>query len=269
VRLGPDTRALVTGGSKGIGRATVEALAARGCTVGVVARNAEQVDAMVSELAGRGGKLVPLPADIGVRAQAESAVKRFVDEAGGLDLLVSNAGIAHYGPFRDLPLEEAERMTQVNWLGTVYTVAAALPQMLDRASGWIAIVSSAAAHRSFPWAAVYGATKAAQKGFLEALRHELSGTGVGVTGVYPGEVKTHLHDEDRAHERMPDWYRPHAAIAPTRVATGILNAVENESAAVYVPPLTRLLRIAHGLSPALADAILRSILGRTAAPARN
>jgi short-subunit dehydrogenase len=160
-------------------------------------------------------------------------------------------------------------MTQVNWLGTVYTVAAALPQMLDRASGWIVIVSSAAGHRSFPWAAVYGATKAAQKGFLEALRHELSGTGVGVTGVYPGQVKTHLHDEDRAYERMPDWYRPQAAIAPARVADGILNAVERESAAVYVPPLMRLLRIAHGVSPALANAMLRSILGRTAAPSRN
>ena len=54
---------------------------------------------------------------------------------------------------------------------------------------------------------MYGATKFAQRGFLEALRHELSGTGVGVTGVYPGEVETHLHDDDRAAGRMPDWHR--------------------------------------------------------------
>jgi NADP-dependent 3-hydroxy acid dehydrogenase YdfG len=158
-------------------------------------------------------------------------------------------------------------MTRVNWLGTVYTVGAALPEMLDRASGWIVVVSSAAAHRSFPSAAVYGATKAAQNGFLHALRHELSGTGIGVTGVYPGEVKTHLHDDDRSHARMPDWYRAGAAIAPSRVASEIVAAVERERAAVYVPPVTRLLRIAHGLSPKLADRMLRVIMNRSAAPA--
>jgi short-subunit dehydrogenase len=269
VQLGADTRALVTGASKGIGRATAEALAARGSSVGLVARGAQELEALAVELRGRGSNAIPCPADVGVRAEAERAVSTFVDQTGGIDLLVANAGVAHYGPFRDLPVEEAERMTRVNWLGTVYLVAAALPHMLDRASGWIVIVSSAAGHRSFPWAAVYGATKAAQKGFLEALRHELSGTGVGVTGVYPGEVKTHLHDDDRAGERMPDWYRPRAAIAPARVAEEMLKAVEQERSAVYVPPLTRLLRIAHGLSPSLADAMLRTIMGGTAAPARR
>jgi short-subunit dehydrogenase len=258
---------LVTGASRGIGRASAEAFADRGCVVGLVARDAEQLDALAGELDGRASSATALPADVGDRVAVEAAIARFVEQAGGIDVLVANAGIAYYGPFRDLPPEEAERMTRVNWLGTVYTVGAALPHMLDRASGWIVIVSSAAGHRSFPWAAVYGATKAAQSGFLQALRHELSGTGVGITGVYPGQVKTHLHDDDRAHERMPDWYRSGAAIAPSRVAGEILAAVENERAAVYVPPITRLLRIAHGVSPKLADRMLRVIMNRTAAPA--
>jgi len=120
-----------------------------------------------------------------------------------------------------------------------------------------------------PWAAVYGATKAAQKGFLEALHHELSGTGVGVTGVYPGEIATHLHDDNRAHGRLPDWYREGAAIAPQTVGRAILSAVEEERRAVYVPPSTRLLRIVHGVSPSLADRMLRVMLGRTAAPASD
>jgi uncharacterized protein len=258
---------LVTGASRGIGRAVAEAFADRGCAVGLVARSSEELDALAEELGGRASSAITLAADVGDRGAVEAAIARFAEEAGGIDVLVANAGIAHYGPFRDLPPEEAERMTRVNWLGTVYTVGAALPQMLERASGWIVVVSSAAAHRSFPWAAVYGATKAAQNGFLQALRHELSGTGVGITGVYPGMVKTHLHDDDRAHERMPGWYQPGAAISPPRVAHEIVAAVENERAAVYVPPLTRLLRIANGLSPKLADRMLRVIMNRTAAPA--
>jgi NADP-dependent 3-hydroxy acid dehydrogenase YdfG len=266
VRVGADTRVLVTGASRGIGRATAEAFAGRGCTLGIVARSAGELDDLASGLRGRAASVKPLAADVTDREQVAAAVGRFVEEAGAIDVVVVNAGVAHYGLFRDLPLDEAERMTGVNWLGTLYTVAAALPTMLERGSGRIVIVSSAAAHRSFPSAAVYGGTKAAQHAFLQALRHELAGTGIGVTGVYPGEVKTHLHDDDRANERMPEWYRPKEAIAPDRVAQGIVAAVERERESVYVPPITRLLRIANGLSPALADGMLRLLRGRSAAP---
>ncbi len=261
------TRVLVTGASRGIGRAVAEAVAARGCVVGLVARNADELAQLASELEPRAQSVMTIPADVGNRSEIEGAVDAFREQHGGIDLIVANAGVAHYAPFRELPVEEAERMTRVNWLGTVYTVAAALPQMLERHNGWIVITSSAAAHRTFPSAAVYGATKAAQSGFLQALRHELAGTGVGITGVYPGEVKTHLHDDDHSHERMPDWYRSGAAIPPTRVAEEIVAAVEKERPAVYVPPLTRLLRIVHGISPKLADRMLRVIMNRTAAPA--
>jgi len=87
-------------------------------------------------------------------------------------------------------------------LGTINTVRAGLDQMLDRAAGHIVVISSGAGLRAFPWAAVYGATKAADKGFAEALRHELSGTGVSVSTIYPGEVQTSLHSEAT---QLPDW----------------------------------------------------------------
>ena len=104
-------------------------------------------------------------------------------------------------------------MSEVNWHGTLRTVHFGLPHLLDRANGHVVVVSSGAALRSFPWAAVYGGTKAAQRMFAEALRHELSGTGVSLTTVYPGEIATHLHDHEK--DRMPDWYRggPSAASA--------------------------------------------------------
>jgi short-subunit dehydrogenase len=268
VQLGRDTRVLVTGTSRGIGRCVATELAARGCVVGLVARSADELDAVAGELRTRGGRGLPLPADVGERSQIEGAVARFAEEAGGLDVVIANAGVAYYGPFSLAPVEEAERMTRTNWMGTVYTVKAALPLLLGGARGHIAIVSSAAGHRAFPWAAVYGATKFAQRGFAEALRHELSGTGVGVTGIYPGVVETHLHDDDRAHERMPDWHTPRLAIRPERVARAIVEGIEQEKRAVFVPPSARILAAVHGLSPSLADRLLRAIIGGTAAPAR-
>ena len=135
--------------------------------------------------------------------------------------------------------------------------------MLDRARGHLVILSSGAGIRAFPWAAVYGATKAADRGFAEALRHELSGTGVSVTTVFPGEVETGLH----AHERalLPDWRENENELPPQRVADAIVEAVESDARAVYVPGLVRLLGL-NGLAPRLTDRLLARIRGRTAAP---
>ncbi len=122
MQLRPGMRAFVTGGSRGIGAALARELAGGGLVVGVAARSAAGLDALVAALPGSGH--VALGCDVASRASVEAAVTRFVAEAGRLDLLVANAGITHYAPFADAPVEAAERMTQVNWLGTVYTVHA-------------------------------------------------------------------------------------------------------------------------------------------------
>jgi NADP-dependent 3-hydroxy acid dehydrogenase YdfG len=265
VRIDGSTRALVTGASRGIGRAVAEALAARGATVGLVARSGDEVEALAAELTG---DHVPLPCDVADRAAVERAVEAFAAAAGGLDLVVANAGIARTGPFREVGVEAVEEMTAVNWLGTVYTVGAALPRLFDRAHGHIVIVSSGAANRAFPWTAGYAATKAAQRMFGEALRHELSGTGVSLTLVYPGEIATALHAHER--ERMPDWYRGGAAGAPAEaLAARILEGVERDARAVHFPPLVRVLGAVHGVSPGLADRLLRTLRGAAAAPRRD
>lgn len=262
MRIDATSRALVTGASRGIGRAVAASLAARGATVGLAARSAGELEQLAAELPGTHHAL---PCDVGVRAEVEAAVQRFIASAGGLDVVVANAGIAHYGPVHALDVEAAERMTQVNWLGTLYTVKAALPHLLGRAHGHIVIVSSGAGLRSFPWAAVYGATKAAQRGFGEAMRHELSGSGVGLTVVYPGEIASHLHDHEKAS--MPDWYRGGPDAVPAqRLAEAMLAAVEADARALYHPRLVRVLGAAHGISPKLADRVLRVLRGGTAAP---
>jgi short-subunit dehydrogenase len=219
-----------------------DAFAARGCEVGRVSRSGE------------------LAADVADADSIAAAVSGF----GVVDVLVANAGIAHYLPFKDMPLANAEELTRVNWMGTVHTVRAVLPGMLERRSGRIAIVSSGAGIRSFPNAAVYGATKAAQRGFGEALRHELKGTGVGLTMVYPGQIHTALHDHER--ERMPAWYKPERTSPPEPLAEAIVAGVEKGSREVFYPRNVRLLRIVHGMRPGLADLMLRRIMDRSAAP---
>jgi short-subunit dehydrogenase len=259
MRIDATTRALITGASRGIGRELARALAARGAAVGVLARSADARDL--------GPRAVALPADVGDRAQVEAAVERFIEQAGGLDLVVANAGIAHYGPFLQQDVELVEAMTRVNWLGTVYTVNAALGHLVERASGHIVIVSSGAGLRAFPSAAAYGATKAAQRAFAEALRHELSGAGVSVTTVFPGEIATHLHDHEK--DSLPDWYRSGQRAADAgRLAAAVLRAVERDRRSVSYPPAVRLLGL-NGIAPRFADAVVRRLRGETAAPRRD
>jgi short-subunit dehydrogenase len=259
MRIDATTRALVTGASRGIGLELARALAARGAAVGLLARTAEVQDL--------GARAVALPADVGDRAQVEAAVERFIAEAGGLDLVVANAGIAHYGPFLSQDISLVEDMTRVNWLGTVYTVRAALGHLVDRASGHIVIVSSGAGLRAFPWAAGYGATKAAQRAFAEALRHELSGTGVSVTTVYPGEIASHLHDHEK--DSLPDWYHAgERAASAERLAQAVLRGVEKDRRSVAYPGFVRLLGL-NGIAPRLSDSIIRRLRGGTAAPRRD
>jgi short-subunit dehydrogenase len=265
MQIAPGTRALITGASRGIGRALAEALAARGAVLGLAARSTGELDALAARLPGEHHVL---QCDVADAASVQAAVDGFVAATGGLDLLVANAGITHYGPFRDQSLQELQAMTDVNWNGTLYTVHAGLPHLLAGAHGHIVVVSSGAALRSFPGAAVYGATKAAQRMFAEALRHELSGTGVSLTVVYPGEIATRLHDHEK--ERMPAWYRGGPDARPaSELAEKVLAGIEADARAVHHPPLVRLLGALHNLSPRSSDALLRRLRGTTAAPRRD
>jgi short-subunit dehydrogenase len=130
----------------------------------------------------------------------------------------------------------------------------------------VVVVSSGAGLRAFPSAAVYGATKAANRAFAEALRHELSGTGVSVSTVFPGEVATDLHEGREA--RLPDWRDSDEAIPAGDVATAIMEAVEGDQRAVYVPRQVRILGL-NGVAPRLTDRLLATVRGGTAAPRRD
>ena len=258
VEIGSGTRVLVTGASRGIGEAIARAFAARGCTLGLVARRSGPLEELAAELPGSGH--AALEGDVADPDSIAGAVERF----GDVDVLVANAGLTHYRPFTELSLEEAREMNDVNWLGTIHTVKAALPRMIERRRGHIVVVSSGGGVRGFPHAAVYNGTKAAQRGFAEALRHELHDSGVSVTTVYPGEIETSLHDHELDH--MPDWYRMDRRAPAGPLGEQVVDAVESDRRELFYPPLVRALRVVNGISPRLGDLMLRRILGRSVAP---
>jgi 3-oxoacyl-[acyl-carrier protein] reductase len=260
VEIGAGTRVLITGASRGLGRSIAEAFGYRGATLGLVARTDTELQSLAGELPHADHKI--LVADASDRRQMAAAIDAFAP----VEVVVANAGVARYLNFPELPLDEAERMTNVNWLGTLYTIQPALAGMIERGYGSVVIVSSGAGLRAFPQASVYGATKAAQLVFARALRHELDGTGVNVTIVLPGELETHLHDHQR--DELPDWRQDKYAMPARPLAERIVKAVEKGEPEVYYPGSIKALRIFQGVSPMIADRVLRLMRGKAAAPRR-
>jgi NADP-dependent 3-hydroxy acid dehydrogenase YdfG len=197
------TVALVTGASSGIGEATARALAARGSTVALVARRADRLDALARELREAGGTALEIEADITGREAAEAAVQRTVDELGRLDILVNNAGVMLLGPMADAPVEEWERMVELNVLGLMYCAKAALPHLLAAAQDGprqvadMINVSSVAGRIAREGSGVYNATKFGVGAFSESLRQEVTQRHVRVALVEPGAVATELTDHLR------------------------------------------------------------------------
>ena len=173
--------ALVTGASRGIGRAVAHALAEAGVDLGLASRSGDDL--------GLDG-VVARACDVRQPDQVEAAVSATVEEFGRLDILVANAGLGAYGPFLDLPSDQLEEMVDVNVKGTLYAVRAALPHLLESGEADIVTVASEAGRRGLPFEAVYCASKFAQVGFTRALDHELRERGVRCTNVCPGGVAT-------------------------------------------------------------------------------
>ncbi|HLZ38570.1 MAG TPA: SDR family NAD(P)-dependent oxidoreductase, partial [Mycobacteriales bacterium] len=197
------TVALVTGASSGIGAATARRLAAHGASVALVARRADRLHELAREIGDAGGRALPVEADVTQRVDAEAAVRRTVDELARLDVLVNNAGVMLLGPILDAPLEEWERMVQVNLLGALYCAEAALPHLLQAAEGEprrvadLVTVSSVAGRVARLGSGVYNATKHGVGAFSESLRQEVTGRHVRVSLVEPGAVDTELASHNR------------------------------------------------------------------------
>src|ERR1700730_14571633 len=197
------TVALVTGASSGIGDATALALAARGAAASLVARRVERLEALVGRINDGGGKALSIPADVSKHNEATGAVEQTVSELGRLDTLVNNAGVMLLGPALDAPIEEWQRMINVNVLGLLYCTHAALPHLLRAAEDSprrvadLVNISSVAGRETRNGSGVYNATKHGVGAFSDALRKEITTRHVRVSLVEPGAVATELASHNR------------------------------------------------------------------------
>ncbi|MFT8472409.1 SDR family oxidoreductase [Acetobacter persici] len=188
--------ALVTGASSGIGAATARKLAAEGLIVGLAARRAERLEALVADIAQAGGRAVALQTDVTDLGSCKAAVQTLLEQFGRLDVLVNNAGVMPLSDVDSLKVAEWQRMVDVNISGVFNATAAALPQMIAQHSGHIFNMSSIAGRKVFKGLAVYCATKAAITAFSDGLRMEVGPKhAIRVTCIQPGAVKSELYEQ--------------------------------------------------------------------------
>lgn len=187
--------ALITGASSGIGRALAAFFARRGTRVFAAARRADRLEALRRELPE--GALEPVDLDVADSPRVLERIQEIDRGCGGLDLVVANAGVGGETHGRHLSWENLERIIQVNVTGAAATLAAALPRMVERSRGHLVGISSIAAARGMPGHAGYSASKAFLSNLLEGLRIDLAGTGVRVTCVHPGFVKSEMTAQNR------------------------------------------------------------------------
>jgi NADP-dependent 3-hydroxy acid dehydrogenase YdfG len=197
------TVALITGASSGIGAATASALAAQGAAVALAARRKDRLDSLADAIRSDGGTALVIEADVTQQRQAGQAVEHTVSELGRIDTLVNNAGVMLLGPIAGAPLEEWQRMVDLNVLGLLYCAHAALPHLLAAAAGGprqvadMVNVSSVAGRAAQSFNGVYSLTKHGIGAFSESLRQEVGRQYVRVSLVEPGATATELAGHNR------------------------------------------------------------------------
>jgi 2-deoxy-D-gluconate 3-dehydrogenase len=186
--------ALVTGGSKGIGRAIALALADAGADVSLAARGPEDLEKAAREVEERGRRALAVPTDVTDADQCRVLVERTTSELGTLDVLVNNAGAAPFlSTFESARLEGWEKYFRITFTGAVYCTHAAAPVLLEKGTGSVINVASVAAYIASPGLTYYAAAKAALVNFTKTLAREWAPHGVRVNAIAPGFVETEMN----------------------------------------------------------------------------
>lgn len=222
----------VTGASSGIGREIARKLDEAGAIPVLVARRMDKLEETAALLRNNG--VLCLAADVTDYGQVERAVAELLRVHGRIDGWVNNAGAGLFQSFLDMPIDEFERMMDLNYMSLVRCTKAVLPRMLEAGRGVIVNVASAAGKVGSAKAVAYAASKHAAIGFTTSLRAELAGTGVKVCAINPGPVDTpffDLADPSGEYVRNVGWFM----IKPERVAKAVIRALETGKADITLP----------------------------------
>jgi NADP-dependent 3-hydroxy acid dehydrogenase YdfG len=186
--------AIITGAGRGIGRAIARAFAAEGATVVLAARSRADLAAVAAEVREAGGRALAIPTDVTQDTAVEALVEQAATETQRIDILVTSAGLASFGPVADTKPADWDAMLSLNLRAAIMCCRAVLPTMIRQRGGTILNLSSIASRRALPGSAVYTATKAGLEAFSRVLAEELRPHGVRVGVLVPGAVDTPIWD---------------------------------------------------------------------------
>jgi NAD(P)-dependent dehydrogenase (short-subunit alcohol dehydrogenase family) len=223
----PGKRAFITGGGSGLGRAMAAELAGDGWTLGLLDLSAPRLEATAAALTDAGGEVRSYAGDVTDEAFVESSVRDFVQQAGGLDLVVNNAGVAVAGPIDGVSAADWRWITDINLLGVAWGCRAAVPHLRTAGRGLVLNIASSAGFAAAPRMSPYNATKAAVIALTETMAAELQDSGIQASVAMPGFFQTNLLATMRApaeEAAMAQRLMGNSGLDATRAARDILAA---------------------------------------------
>lgn len=218
--------AIVTGGTKGIGRGIAEALVRAGVNVCVSARSRSEIDVTLEALVAlKAGNATGIVSDVCNYSQVKPLFELTVSQFGGLDILINNAGIGLFQTVEEMTPEDFRSVIETNLFGVFYCCHEAIPLMKQRGGGYIINMSSLAGVNAHPKMAAYNASKFGLNGFSEALMQEVRHDNIKVSYIMPGSVNTEFGGDEPSADQ--GWQ-----LQPADIAKVVLDLLQNESRAL-------------------------------------
>jgi NAD(P)-dependent dehydrogenase (short-subunit alcohol dehydrogenase family) len=253
---------VITGASSGIGLVTARRAAEQGARLVLAARNQEALEAVAADIHQRGGQAIHAMADVGDERDMHKVAECAIEQFGGFDTWVNNAGISIYGGVEEVPIADQRQLFDTNYWGVVYGSRVAAKH-LRRRGGVIINIGSVLSDRAIPLQGAYSASKHAVKAFTDALRMELEADGapVSVTLIKPSAIDTPYEQHARNYlDRAPK--NPPPVYAPELVADAILHAAGHRVRDLTVGGGGRLIAAFGGLAPRLSDWVMARVITR-------
>lgn len=255
-----DKVVVLTGGSRGLGKAMARRLADEGARLALLSRSREKLESVAQELRQRGGRVSIYKCDVTDREMVESVIDQIEKDFSGIDVLINNAGINITGPFEDHSDEDFEKAWQTHLKGPLYLTRAALPAMRRRGGGRILNVSSAGGKIGIPHMSAYSTSKHALVGFSHSIAAELRSSGIRVTVACPGMIRTGAHRKTQFRGRTEEeqrWFTktgelPLLGASPDAAARVMIEGCRAGRAEVTFPWHWRLAAMGSGVLPGLS-----------------